>query len=91
MLTTTIIAKTRDGLPLSRTEIETLIDGYVRGEIPDYQMAAWAMAVRIHGLPAEAVADLTLAMLASGDVLPRDDAAIPAIGCRASTSTAPAA
>ncbi len=75
MLTTTIIAKTRDGLPLSRTEIETLIDGYVRGEIPDYQMAAWAMAVRIHGLPAEAVADLTLAMLASGDVLPRDDAA----------------
>src|SRR6056297_1214195 len=75
MLTTTSIAKTRDGLPLSRTEIETLIDGYGRGEIPDYQMAAWAMAVRIHGLPAEAVADLTLAMLASGDVLPRDDAA----------------
>ena len=40
-----IIRKTRDGIGLSREEISFLIDGYVREDIEDYQMAAWAMAV----------------------------------------------
>ncbi|QEG38544.1 thymidine phosphorylase [Roseimaritima ulvae] len=73
MLTTEIIAKTRDRAPLSREQIDYLIGGFSRGEIPDYQMAAWAMAVRIQGLSAEATAHLTAAMLASGDRLPRRD------------------
>ncbi|MBC7236445.1 MAG: pyrimidine-nucleoside phosphorylase, partial [Chloroflexi bacterium] len=40
-----IIAKKRDGLELSTEEIEWFIQGFVRGEVPDYQVAAWAMAV----------------------------------------------
>lgn len=73
MLTTDIIAKTRDRIGLSREEIDYLIGGFSRGEIPDYQMAAWAMAVRIQGLPAASTAHLTAAMLASGEQLPRGD------------------
>ncbi len=71
MLTTDIIAKTRDRIELSSAEIDYLIEGFSRGEIPDYQMAAWAMAVRIQGLTPDSTANLTAAMLASGDRLPR--------------------
>ncbi len=66
-----IIAKTRDAGPLSADDLAGLIDGYVRGEVPDYQMAAWAMAVRLRGLSAQAISDLTTAMFASGDRLRR--------------------
>ena len=50
MRTVELIQKKRDGGRLSREELEFLIQGYVRGEIPDYQMAAWAMAVYFQGM-----------------------------------------
>jgi pyrimidine-nucleoside phosphorylase len=65
-----IIAKKRDGLALSREEIRTFVEGFSRGEIPDYQMAALAMAIYLRGMSAEETAALTDAMLASGQRLP---------------------
>jgi len=64
-----IITKKRDKLELSRQEINFLIEGYTRNEIPDYQMAAWAMAVQLNGMSHEEISHLTLAMAHSGDVL----------------------
>ncbi len=64
-----IISKKRDRLELSKDEITFLIDGYTRDEIPDYQMAAWAMAVLLNGMTHEETAHLTNAMANSGDVL----------------------
>lgn len=69
MRTVDIIQKKRDGRELTREEIEFLIGGYTKGEIPDYQMAAWAMAVFFQGMSPRETADLTLAMAASGDML----------------------
>ncbi|MFL6569590.1 MAG: thymidine phosphorylase, partial [Chthoniobacterales bacterium] len=40
----TLIERKREGAELSAEEIRALIDGFTRGEIPDYQMSAWAMA-----------------------------------------------
>lgn len=63
----TLIARKREGEALSAREIQALIEGYTAGEIPDYQIAAFAMAVFFQGMtPAETVA-LTRAMMASGD------------------------
>jgi pyrimidine-nucleoside phosphorylase len=67
-----IISKKRDGQELSREEIAFVIDGYVRGDIPDYQVAAWLMAIYIRGLGERELADLTGIMLASGDSIPLD-------------------
>ncbi len=64
-----LIRKKREGLRLSRAELEYLITGYVRGDIPDYQMAAWNMAVYFRGMDAEEITDLTLIMAHSGDIL----------------------
>lgn len=69
MRTAELIQKKRDGGRLSCEELEFLVSGYVRGEIPDYQMAAWAMAVFFQGMDAEETADLTLIMANSGDTL----------------------
>src|SRR5690554_472552 len=69
MRTVELIQKKRDGGRLSREELEFLIQGYVRGEIPDYQMAAWAMAVYFQGMEPEEITDLTLIMAGSGDTL----------------------
>jgi pyrimidine-nucleoside phosphorylase len=66
-----LIAKKRDGLPLARDEIHALVAGYVRGDVPDYQMAALAMAILLRGMSHEETAALTEAMLASGQRLPR--------------------
>jgi pyrimidine-nucleoside phosphorylase len=64
-----LIRKKRDSGEHSREELFYLVSGYTKGEIPDYQMAAWLMAVWIRGLsPAETVA-LTEAMLRSGEVV----------------------
>jgi pyrimidine-nucleoside phosphorylase len=46
-----------------------MIDGYVKGDIPDYQMSAWMMAVYFKGMTTEEIATLTLEMMHSGDVL----------------------
>jgi len=64
-----IIIKKRDGNDLSREEIDFFIDGYSRGEIPDYQASAWAMAVLLKGMTDRETTDLTLAMVHSGDTL----------------------
>jgi len=64
-----VIAKKRDGGELSQEEIEFFIQGYTRGEIPDYQAAAWLMAVYLHGMTDRETHDLTLAMARSGDML----------------------
>jgi pyrimidine-nucleoside phosphorylase len=69
MRTVDLIQKKRDGRELDREEIQFLIEGYTKGNIPDYQMAAWAMAVFFRGMSARETADLTLAMAASGDML----------------------
>jgi len=64
-----LIRKKRDAGEHSRDEINFLIRGYTRGEIPDYQMAAWLMATWIRGLSRPEIAALTEAMLHSGEVV----------------------
>src|SRR5215510_9343367 len=64
-----LIRKKRDCGELSRDEIGFLVSGYTRGEIPDYQVAAWLMAAWIRGLNRAEIAALTEVMLHSGEVL----------------------
>ncbi|HXT24992.1 MAG TPA: thymidine phosphorylase [Candidatus Eisenbacteria bacterium] len=64
-----LIRKKRDAGEHSRDEIDFLISGYTRGEIPDYQMSAWLMATWIRGLSRAEIAALTEAMLHSGEVV----------------------
>jgi pyrimidine-nucleoside phosphorylase len=64
-----IIMNKRTGKELSREEIRFLIDGYVAGEIPDYQVSAWAMAVFFQGLNPAETAALTEVMLKSGTTI----------------------
>src|SRR5215468_7025259 len=64
-----LIRKKRDSGEHSREEINFLISGYTRGEIPDYQMSAWLMATWIRGLSRPEIAALTEAMLRSGEVV----------------------
>lgn len=64
-----IIMKKRDGIKLSEEEIRFLIDGFTKGEIENYQMAAFTMAVYFNGMDKEEATWLTKAMLYSGDIL----------------------
>ena len=64
-----IIAKKRDGQRLTEEEIRAVIHGCTSGEIPDYQTAAWLMAVYLRGMDAEETTFLTDAMLHSGDIV----------------------
>jgi len=64
-----VIRKKRDGRELSRAEIELLVEGYTRGSIPDYQVAAWLMAGVLRGFTRQETTDLTEVMLGSGEVL----------------------
>ncbi len=73
MNATSIIARKRDGEELSREEIEFFIQGYTGSEIPDYQAAAWLMAVYLQGMTDRETSDLTQAMARSGDVLDLKD------------------
>jgi pyrimidine-nucleoside phosphorylase len=68
-----LIRKKRDSGEHSRAEIEFLVSGYTRGEIPDYQMAAWLMAVWLRGMSRAELAALTEVMLYSGEVLDFSD------------------
>ncbi|WP_376793432.1 pyrimidine-nucleoside phosphorylase [Thermoflexus sp.] len=70
-----IIEKKRDGLELTTDEIRFFVEGFVRGEIPDYQAAAFLMAVYFQGMTPRETADLTLAMAYSGQVLDLHDIA----------------
>jgi pyrimidine-nucleoside phosphorylase len=69
MDTPALIKKKRDGLALTREEIFEFIERYTRGEIPDYQCSALLMAIYFRGLEARETADLTKAMMRSGQVL----------------------
>jgi pyrimidine-nucleoside phosphorylase len=64
-----IIIKKRDKLELSREEIEFFVNGIANGEIPDYQVSAWAMAIMLNGMTDQETTDLTLAIANSGEVL----------------------
>lgn len=64
-----IIAKKRDHLDLSESEIDFFIQAYTRGVIPDYQAAAWAMAVLLNGMTAQETKNLTMAMVNSGETI----------------------
>jgi len=72
---TDIIAKKRDGRELSRDEIAAMVDGFVRGEVSEGQMAALLMAITLNGMGERESADLTTAMVGSGERL--DLSAIP--------------
>ena len=69
------IRRKRDAQEHTRQEIEQLVAGYTRGQIPDYQAAAWLMAVVLKGMTRAETAALTEAMLRSGEVL--DLSALP--------------
>lgn len=62
-----LIIKKRDGLSLTEDEIKFIIDGYVAGDIPDYQVSALLMAIFYNPLSEEEIAYLTKAMLKSGE------------------------
>src|SRR6202048_3774966 len=64
-----VVGRKRDGGEHPADEIEFLLSGYLRGEIPDYQMAAWLMAVCIRGMTRAETLALTQAMIRSGEVL----------------------
>jgi len=63
------IEKKRDGGEHTAAELREWINAYVAGEVPDYQMAAWLMAVFFRGMTPQETAELTLAMAHSGEVL----------------------
>ena len=64
-----LISKKREGEALSTAEIAWLVDHYTHEQIPDYQIAAWLMAVCWRGMDARETRDLTLAMMQSGEQL----------------------
>ena len=64
-----LIEKKRDGFELSKEEIDFIIEGYTKGDIPDYQMAAFAMSVFFKGMNDIESTNLAIAMLNSGDAM----------------------
>jgi pyrimidine-nucleoside phosphorylase len=64
-----IIIKKREKGELTGEEIKFFVDSFTRGETPDYQVAAWAMAVLLNGMTPRETTDLTLAMAHSGEIL----------------------
>ena len=68
-----IILKKRANLPLTDEEIRFVIDGYVKGEIPDYQVSALLMTIVFNGMNARELGTLTLAMAQSGNMVDLSD------------------
>ena len=68
-----VIIKKRERGELTREEIEFFINGFVAGDVPDYQASAFAMAVMLNGMTARETTDLTLAMANSGHTLDLTD------------------
>ncbi|WP_145925781.1 pyrimidine-nucleoside phosphorylase [Bacillus weihaiensis] len=64
-----LIQKKRDGLELTKEEIQFIIKGYTSGDIPDYQMSAFTMAIFFQGMTDNERAELTMAMVYSGDTI----------------------
>jgi pyrimidine-nucleoside phosphorylase len=79
MLPQWIIEKKRNGETLSDEEVGLFIDGYVRGEIPDYQMAALAMAIYFKGMSSGETATLTRVMMQSGEVVDTSALLLPKV------------
>ena len=77
MRTVDLIQRKRDGEELAPEEIEFLVDSYTRGEIPDYQMSAFLMAVYFSGMSDREVTRLTDCMVRSGDTV--DLSSIPGV------------
>src|ERR1700726_4551204 len=77
MRTVDLIHRKRDGEELAPEEIEFLIEGYTSGDIPDYQMSAFLMAVFFSGMSDREVSRLTECMLRSGDTV--DLSGIPGV------------
>jgi pyrimidine-nucleoside phosphorylase len=75
MRATDIIAHKRDGMMLNAEEIDFFVQGFTRGAIPDYQVAAWLMAIVLRGMDHQETIDLTMAMVRSGDQLDLKDIA----------------
>ncbi|HEY1677170.1 MAG TPA: thymidine phosphorylase [Candidatus Sulfotelmatobacter sp.] len=71
-----VIRKKRDAIELTKDEIEALVNAYTAGDVPDYQVSAWLMAVVLKGMTRPETAALTDAMLHSGEVL--DLSSLPA-------------
>ena len=69
MRMTDLIEKKRDGGTLTAEEIKFMIEGYTKGDIPDYQMSAMCMAIYFRGMTEQETTDLTLAMANSGDTV----------------------
>ena len=64
-----LIHKKKNGGQLTKDEIEAMIEAYVKGEVPDYQMSAMLMAIYFQGMTPEETANLTIAMAKSGDII----------------------
>lgn len=62
-----IIQKKRDGEELTTDEIKWLVSGYAKGEVPDYQMSAFAMTVFFRGMTTRETHDLTMSMVETGE------------------------
>lgn len=77
MLPQWIIEKKRDGIPLSEPEIRDFVGRYTDGVIPEYQMAALAMAIYFQGMTPEEITFLTDAMMCSGDLIDTSGLALP--------------
>jgi pyrimidine-nucleoside phosphorylase len=74
-----LIRRKRDRGRLSGDEIRSLVNDFTAGRVPDYQMAAWLMAVWLRGMSADETANLTAAMMHSGDVFDLSDVAGPKV------------
>src|SRR5262245_49274349 len=74
-----LLERKRWGGRLNRVEMERLIGGYVRGDVPDYQVSAWLMAVCCNGLDRQELADLTELMAGSGRMLDLDVVGRPVV------------
>ncbi|MBQ3794204.1 MAG: thymidine phosphorylase, partial [Lachnospiraceae bacterium] len=64
-----LIMKKRNGESLSKEEIQFMVEGFTKGDIPDYQMSAMMMAIYFQGMNEEETVELTMAMAHSGEML----------------------
>lgn len=79
MLLSALIERKRDGDALDRDELRALLDGYLEGDLADYQMSAFLMAVYFRGLSPQELSTLTRAIVDSGTRLSFDDDGPPAV------------